>query len=171
MTAFTETPTEILNLTDSVSSKLNIVNYDNMFYMAQHNVWRLLYNDLSITAYTKNQATHNVYKAIPKALSKSLGFPYIYIPIPLIDESKLCFTTIENVLVFHIEVVGTRLDKLSKLASLVREVLKANMVAIGKKKIDCPINISSSFDTSTFDDTTILYTITLNVEYRWYGEY
>jgi len=141
------------------------VTYANLLKQSQEDVWRLLDEDTTVQSYTKT-----ILSSFPAAcLTKNMGFPFIIVPLPKMDETQLTMGQKSILLTFSIEVWFKKLDSLA-LVDRIRSLLSSNKGTFSGTYI--LHRFLSSGDVGYVDllDGSKATQYVLTVQYEWIGD-
>jgi len=141
------------------------VTYSNLLKQAQEDVWRLLSESSTIRGYTTT-----ILSNFPSScLTKNLGWPFIVVPIPSMDEEQLTMGQKRIFLLFNIEVWFKKLDSLV-LVDAIRNLLSTNKGTFSGTYNLNQFLAGGGVSVIELPDGSSANQYVLSVEYEWIGD-
>lgn len=100
---------------------MTLTTYGIIESNVQSTIYGILSADSSIAT-----MTNNIMDGMPPNLSKGLGFPYIIIHTPTVEEQRLTNTKFFDLVTVHIQIYDKKEGNVRQLAGYVRNALRTN---------------------------------------------
>lgn len=141
-----------------------VVTYGTMLAAAQSAVWGILSIDAAILAIITN-----VLDGVPTNLYKGVGFPYLIVPSPDVDERQDRLHCIRATIILELQCWAKKESVARELADAVRNALAMNRAAFKTAGLEFKTSTRINRGVLTFPDGSSAYNITVRVEAEWGG--